>query len=196
MTSKYPGCATFSDCGTYRYELGRDLRAHSVGDLPLFGLRSMDGEMDELALGRLLLFIMLNPSKATAVDDDNTIRRCIGYALAWEYQQLLIGNAYAYRATDPADMFAAQARGVDIVGPKNDYYLTSMVERAVRSGGEIVVAWGGDCDPERARKIYKLVADVGGSAKCLKTNKDGSPVHPLYQPKHLRPIPWTAMEPV
>lgn len=41
-----------------------------------------------------VLFIMLNPSTATDILNDPTIRRCIGFAQRWGYAKLLVGNAY------------------------------------------------------------------------------------------------------
>ena len=53
--------ATISECGSYRYWLGR---SRNGGD------------------GRVT-FIMLNSSDADAERDDPTIRRCLGFAEAW-----------------------------------------------------------------------------------------------------------------
>ena len=68
----------------------------------------------------------------------------------------------------------------------------------------VVCAWGKPNFPKRARgaaldRRLQLHADrvlhvrklIGEAAHVLKLNEsDGSPVHPLYQPAELRPIPW------
>jgi len=41
-------------------------------------------------------WIMLNPSRADATDDDPTVRRCLGFASAWGYGSLLIHNLYVF----------------------------------------------------------------------------------------------------
>ena len=64
MGSRLTGSgAVFSTCERYRYKLWR------VWD-------------PDRPLG-CVMFLMLNPSTATATEDDPTIRRCIGYARSW-----------------------------------------------------------------------------------------------------------------
>src|SRR4051812_5648202 len=74
--------ATISDCGTYRYRLGR----------------SWEPSMPRLG------FVMLNPSVASADIDDPTIRRCIGFAQRLGFGSIDVGNLFAYRATKPKDL--------------------------------------------------------------------------------------------
>lgn len=73
--------AVISDCGRYRYELGR-----------------------RWADGPLLEWIMLNPSTADADADDPTIRRCIGFARQWGFNGIRVTNLFAYRATRPDEL--------------------------------------------------------------------------------------------
>lgn len=51
---------------------------------------------------------------------------------------------------------------------------------AVRSG-QVLVGWGneGQRAGKRPAEILKI---VGGTVYCIKTNQNGEPVHPLYQP--------------
>ena len=93
------------------------------------------------------IFIMLNPSTATAMEDDPTIRRCITFAKRWELGKLVVGNLCAYRATRPRDLFAAE----DYVGPDNMAYLrTALQDAASRRFGwrnnKVVLAWGAHGD--------------------------------------------------
>ena len=83
MTMLIPqGDAVFSGCGRYRYRLTRELG------------------------GKLTLtVVMLNPSTADGSADDPTIRRCKGFAKDWGYGRLVIVNLYAFRATNPKDMW-------------------------------------------------------------------------------------------
>ena len=129
--------------------------------------------------GPRLGFVMLNPSTADGFTDDPTIRRCIGFARTWGYGGLKVVNLYAYRATNPNDIWKVE----DPVGPDNDLYIRKMVEDC--SG--IVAAWGaGAKDRKRIDHVLQLLGDV----KCLGKTKAGDPWHPLYKPIRLKPQPY------
>lgn len=80
------------------------------------------------------MFIGLNPSTADEFNNDPTVRRCLGFAKQWGYDGLIMTNIFAYRATDPRVMKAAE----DPVGPENDAWLKKMGEEAAI----VVAAWG------------------------------------------------------
>lgn len=157
--------AIFSPCGRYRYRLERDLGA-------------IGSHHDSVA------FIMLNPSTADENVDDPTIRRCIGYARLWGYRRLLVGNAYAWRSTDPAALWTSP----DPVGPEN----TAHLEAIARDAELVVCAWGANCKPERARVVGLAIARAGRQPHALKLTKGGIPGHPLYLRRDLTPFPWSA----
>jgi hypothetical protein len=147
--------ATLSPCRTYRYDLTRRW-----------------GE------GPLCAFIGLNPSTADETTDDPTIRRCIGFARDWGCGQLVMLNAYAYRATNPRDM----KRSADPIGPNNDAALRWWSGKA----SVVVAAWGTHCDPSRAQAIRAMIPEL----HYLRLTKHGQPSHPLYLPRALTPQPW------
>ena len=159
------GTASFSRCGTWRYTLTRDLGGT-----------------------RPLVVIGLNPSTADARRDDPTVRREIAFARRWGFGRLIKLNAYAFRATDPRVMFAAAARGVDIVGPRNDAAIADAIADAREADGLVIVAWGRHARPERVATLVALLA--GTRVRCLRYNLDGSPTHPLYMPANARLRPW------
>ena len=138
---------------------------------------------------KTVTFIMLNPSTATATEDDPTIRRCTTFAQTWGYDRLVIVNVYGYRATQPADMWRAQASGIDIVGDKNDEAILRAIVDARSSGGDVIAAWGKHARPDRVAKIRAMVGPH--TLRCFAINGDGSPTHPLYQPNSAIPIMWT-----
>ncbi len=144
--------AIISDCGQYRYKLTRE--AH-----------------DQFPTRGPALFIMLNPSTADASLDDPTIRRCRGFAKAWDCNGIVVANLYALRATNPADLW----RHVDPVGPDNDAFLAALI----REHETIVCAWGANAKPERVAQVRKLFRDINRPV-CLGMTKDGAPRHPLY----------------
>ena len=86
--------ANVSDCGNYRYSLSRTWdRSKPVG-----------------------LFVLLNPSKATALVSDQTMGNCNNLAVHWGWGGFHIVNLYAFRATDPLELEHQR----DPVGPDND----------------------------------------------------------------------------
>jgi hypothetical protein len=158
MASNVDTSAVLSDEREYRYQLRR----------------KWDSEKPTLA------FIMLNPSTADEVEDDPTIRRCVGYAEDWGYGELIVGNLYAYRTSDPEELNKVE----NPIGPKNDQHLENIYDEA----DKVVVAWGankavGDRETEVAESL-------GSYMYALDTTKHGHPNHPLYQPKDVEPDIW------
>ncbi|MFB1487744.1 MULTISPECIES: DUF1643 domain-containing protein [unclassified Thiocapsa] len=154
------GSAVFSSCGRYRYALWR----HWGGP------------------GGTAMIVGLNPSTADAMHDDPTIRRCIGFARDWGYSGLCMTNLFAYRATKPRDLMAAD----DPAGPDNDAWLVEQASRAalvVASWGMHGAFGGRDC---AVRALLPPLA-------CLGLTRQGQPRHPLYLRRECRPVPWHPM---
>jgi hypothetical protein len=158
------GTDTISPCGTYRYTLTRDIPS------PLRWVKP-------------ILFIMLNPSRATATEMDKTLRRCIGYAVREGCTKLTLVNLFALRSTDPKNLFTHS----DPVGPDNIRHVTEQwVEHAAI--GKIVVAWGGH--PMALTSTLRTQMS-GLGALCLGTTKSGEPRHPLMVRANEPLVPWT-----
>jgi hypothetical protein len=149
----------FSTCRRYRYVLWRE-----------FGPD----------LERFVMFVCLNPSIADETENDPTLRRCIDFAKQWEFGALAMTNLFAFVATQPADMKAAN----DPVGPENDVYLAAVAKEA----SLIVVAWGerGQFRMERDAAVLKLL----NQPHCLGFTKYRRPRHPSRVRKNLSPIPF------
>lgn len=121
-------------------------------------------------------FLCLNPSTATHLQNDPTIRRCIGYAKEWGYSGLYITNIFAYRATLPKDMRAQK----DPVGIYNDSWLLYAHNRSEKT----IAAWGTHGEFMcRAEHVKNLIRPL----HCLKITKEGFPSHPLYLKADLKP---------
>jgi len=164
--------AVISPCGRYRYELRRP------ADAPR-------------AVSARLLWVMLNPSTANAVDDDPTIRRCRGFSEAWGYGgAFCVGNLYGWRSPYPAALRAAD----DPIGdPHNGDHLRLMaIEAEV-----IMLAWGSDEGPvkKRSDKILEHLWVWNRKFHVLGWTKHGSPRHPLMFPAIPKPIPWDRVPP-
>lgn len=119
-------------------------------------------------------FILLNPSQANEVDDDPTIRRCIGFAQAWGYGSVEIVNLFAYCATKVSKLREAS----DPIGPENDTYILQAAQRA----SLLICAWG---NWGRLRGRYLEVQSLlhEYNCGCFGLTQHGQPRHPLYLPK-------------
>ena len=129
---------------------------------------------------------MLNPSTATEAANDPTIERCERRSRAMGFGALDVVNLYAFRATRPADLFAA----ADPVGPECD----AVVLEAAGEAGLIVAGWG--VHGARAGRDTEVAAMLAGrSLTCLGVTRAGQPRHPLYVGYAEGPRPWTPAEP-
>lgn len=129
----------------------------------------------------VVVWIMLNPSTATASADDPTIRRVVGFSRAWGFGSAEVVNLFALRATHPRRL----ANSHDRVGPLND----DSIATAVTSTHRVVAAWGnhGTMDNPatgnpRCQEVVALISKGCGDVRCLATTKRGHPRHPLYVP--------------
>lgn len=178
MTKYIRSYADISPCGRYRYLLEREWRGtHNPKNWEWMGFK--DGAGHEVGQPKSALFVMLNPSTADADVDDPTIRRCVGFAKAWNYEQLSVVNLYAYRATDPKELSRA---GQDIHGPRNQ----EVIERAVRSAGIVICAWGSHANEFHAETVRGWMHMKPHFALGL--TKGGAPRHPLYLKSDAQPI--------
>lgn len=182
--------ATISECGQYRYTLVREWRSWKSAQWDMWKDEAdqpvLDGDGAQLGEPKPCVFVMLNPSTADGNQDDPTIRRCVAFAKAWGYDRLEVVNLFAYRATDPKDLFAISAAG-DPIGPDNQ----RAVEDACWDAGIVVCAWGahgGYIDQDET--VLGWIEGAGATPYALKLTKDGYPSHPLYLKGDLQPFPY------
>lgn len=139
--------AILSNCRRYRYSLTRTWD-YTKGYLNVIGL---------------------NPSTADEIEDDPTIRRCIGFAKSWGMGGLVMTNLFAFRATKPSDMLNAHYP----IGLENDDVLLARSNNA----SMILAAWGANGGHiKRDEYVKQMITNM----YCLKKTKAGHPSHPLY----------------
>lgn len=157
----------FSECRTYRYTLWRKL----------------DNDLYSKPAG-VCNFLMLNPSTADESQDDPTVRRCIGFAQAWGYAELVVTNIFAFRATDPRTMLARE----DPVGPDNDRWILETAKEA----SIVVAAWGTHGSHRgRSTAVRNMLKMIDVPLMRLKKIAGDQPSHPLYLPGTLLPSLWS-----
>jgi len=172
---------------------GSDAHYEATIERPLpwrYQLRRRRPYPSTVVVPRVCVVCGLNPSTATALDDDATIRRCISFAWAWGCHVYTMVNAYAWRDTKPANMWAARGRGREIVGGRNDAVIGRALLDVERSGGIALAAWGTHCEAARAARLVELARIVGVQWQCLGLNAAGSPKHPLYVANGTPLVPW------
>jgi len=125
----------------------------------------------------LWVFCMLNPSTAR-VDDDHTIRKCIGFAKRGGAGGIMVVNLMAYSETSPKALVQLARSGVDVRGPQNAAALRWAFSRPMLLGRNIA-AWGRV--PPKLRSVAKgSVGELNVHGyECFGRNEDGSPKHPL-----------------
>jgi len=148
QTAVIQSAARTSTCGQYRYWLSR------VWD-------------DTQPIGA---FICLNPSKADALLWDQTLAKCNNLAVQWGWGGFYMLNLFAYYATEPADLKAAQS-SIDTIGPENDQAILEIVARV----DVVVLAWGNGYKG-RAKQVLSLLGNR--PLYCIAMNKGKGYLHP------------------
>ncbi len=152
--------AVYSDCGAYRYALGRDW-----------------------GTGPRINFVMLNPSTADETRNDPTVERCERRARALGFGGFCVTNLFAFRATAPRDLKAAD----DPIGPDNDATL-----RTVAASADMVLcAWGiHGSHHRRDSAVERILRQTVPTLWHLGVTQAGAPRHPLYLPYAAVPQQW------
>ncbi|ROU02855.1 DUF1643 domain-containing protein [Histidinibacterium lentulum] len=160
--------AVYSPCESYRYLLTRTWTP----------------------AGARALFVMLNPSTATEVQNDPTVERCERRARTLGFGAFRVTNIFAWRATDPRVL----RQVADPVGPDNDAAIAMSATEWVRAGtaDRIVCAWGTHgAYLDRGQKVARLLGASGHPLHHFGLTREGHPRHPLYVGYAVQPAAWT-----
>jgi len=145
--------ATFDKSGRYRYKLWRQWdQAHPR-----------------------ITFVMLNPSAADAVHNDQTISTCIRLSRRLNFGGIEVVNLFAYCTSDPRRLKQA----ANPVGKQNDQYIME----SAQATNMILIAWGNHGElNHRHLEVLDLLLPLAIPTYCLGLTKRGQPRHPLYLP--------------
>jgi hypothetical protein len=158
--------AVISPCGKYRYRLDRSL---------------------DISEGPTYAFFGVNPSTADRFTDDTTVRKWTGFVQRWGGRRFIVGNAFAYRATNVRDL----AKVEDPYGPAIGEHITDILAAA----DILVPCWGRiDKVPLQHRGAFdSLRAALAASGKPVRIfglTKDRAPKHPLMLGYDTPLVPW------
>lgn len=132
-------------------------------------------------------WIMLNPSTADHTIDDPTIRKCMEFSRRSGHGGIWVTNLFAYRATSPKEMLAAD----NPIGPDNHQVLVAALRDARASGTKVIAAWGEHGQHTSMRQYVQNTARcLHMPLWCLSKNLSGAPKHPLYIPYSATPHIW------
>lgn len=147
--------AVLSECWNYRYRL--------------------DHTIDMLG-GPVYAFFGVNPSTADASIDDATVRKWRGFVTRWGGSRFIVGNVFAFRATDVRELASA----ADPVGRLNNDYLKEIISEA----DILVPCWGNTAKVPRDlrchfRWMLHVLRESGKPIRAFGFSKSGDPLHPL-----------------
>ena len=128
---------------------------------------------------RIALGCFANPSTATPLELDPTLKRWLRYCQQWGYGWSWTVNVRSWRATDPDDV----PDDVLAVMRRNNKWIMQSAELA-----DLVVCGWGKLGGQRGTEVMQMLRAQGLVLHALRLNKDKSPAHPLYLPASCRPF--------
>lgn len=157
--------AIISPCGTWRYKLGR-----TIADT-----------------GPVYAYFGVNGSTATGDEDDHTVRKWNGFTRLFGGSRYIVGNPFAYRATDVRML----AKAEDPIGPENDFYIRQIIAEA----DILVPCWGNSGKvPRELRTEFDIlehrIRESGKPVLIFGLTKSGDPMHPLMLPYSTQLKTW------
>lgn len=166
--------ALYSPCGAYRYLLSIRIQFRHLASRPL------------------LPVIGLNPSEATELEDDPTIRRVRRFALDLGFAGVCMLNVAARRSPDPRRMLAAD----DPIGPGNTpAFLAAAARLPLVPPMMVLGAWGTKGSHSAlAAQVAAIRERFGATLHAFGLTANGQPLHPLYLPASARPTPLADLE--
>ena len=157
----FSSTAIFSSCYSFRYSLTR-IWDHA---------------------GPKLLYILLNPSKATEKLSDPTFTRCQTRALLLGYKQFRICNLFALRSTNPKLLQEIP----EIKGTHND----KIIRKSILWADSIICSWGSlGTFQNRSSEVIKLLKNSQKKVCHLGLTKNYQPKHLLYISFKVQPKKW------
>ena len=130
------------------------------------------GDPDEYACG-----ISMNPSGAAEDVGDPTVDGMVRRAK----ERWGVGAYYQLNVMSIRGTYSAQLAKAPVVNlPENDVWIRCIAAKARL----VVVSWGNEGHRSgRGQEVEKILREVcdPGNVYCFGKNKNGSPIHPLYQ---------------
>lgn len=157
--------AIISDCGLYRYRLERTVAT----DGPVYA------------------FFGINPSTADSTINDATVRKWIGFVKTWGGSRFIVGNVFAYRATDVKTLASVEDPFGDDIGD----HIMDIIDAA----DILVPCWGSTSKvPPKLWFAFDVLMDALVSSDKpvmhFGLTASGGPKHPLMLSYATPLTPW------
>lgn len=137
--------------------------------------------------GNVFVFIGINPSTADASINDATVRKWISFSKRWGASRFIVGNIFAYRATDVNELKYAE----DPIGIDNPKHIASICQEA----DIIIPCWGNSSKVPKNLQyciswMENTIREQGKPIKCFGVTGSGDPKHPLMLGYNTQLIDW------
>lgn len=123
-----------------------------------------------------VMFIGLNPSTANENEDDQTIKKCMGFAKKWGYGGIYMTNLFSYVSTDPNKLLTS---GEPI--EENNKILLEISSKSHL----IIFAWGSF--KQHKTRMTEVISMFPNARTIGPISIDGFPKHPSRLPYSLTP---------
>ena len=135
----------------------------------------LDRNVDLLG-DKVVAYFGVNPSTADENIDDATVRKWRGFSQRLQANRFIVGNVFAYRATDVSQLACAE----DAIGPDNPMHLKSIIAEA----DILVPCWGSRNKlPEilwpHLDNLLFVLLHSGKPVYCFGKTASQDPKHPL-----------------
>jgi hypothetical protein len=137
--------------------------------------------------GPVYAYFGVNPSTADANLDDATVRKWIGFTKVFGGRKFIVGNAFAYRATDVRELSKVEDPYGDELGDQ--------VSQIINDAEILVPCWGdtGKVSPALRDTFDVLLDALTSSGKPVLhfgLTRAGDPKHPLMLAYSTGLLPW------
>ena len=166
----------FSECGSYRWILKREL---------------ISGK-------KTVVFIGLNPSIANSCHNDRTLIRIINFCSRWNYKNIYVINLFGLISKSPSQL----SMSLNPVGEKNDLIISKVLGFWRKNiNCDLWLGWGDKGKLYRRdlevlkliKRLSNLKSNDNNHSKRVLTlgvSKKGNPRHPLYMPNQSLLMPF------
>ena len=149
------------------------------------------------AIGKMGIFLMLNPSRARGNQDDPTQRKCEGFSRRLGFDTYGLINLFAFSTPYQDELFLKGYENA--VGEDGCQIVHQALHAAKHHNWPVIAAWGSTSKLRtrekefvgiRAREVARYAEKIDLPLYCLHTTEDGTPRHPLmlgYEHASLKP---------